>query len=307
MAMAGAVPAIAVLALGAGALGGPHALQLLMIELAGRNPAFDIGIIVFLISMFAVQLLGTLLLARYVRKPPPAGVAASARRRAPRAPVADYFARITLLMSLAAAALVTACHVLVSGGPVSVVRLLVGFVAEYCYPTVIAAAAATGVALYAAHLLGAFREQRNARGGAAPAERATTTPTHAARFIGARLAAAGGAALPWIAPLLRAFRVHRNARGRAAHAERATTTNHGERAPLAAAAAVCALVVAITFGAYGGLDAHRLSPRPSFANMPVAIAVVVGAALLVSFHCRARNAAAAGGAAPAAPTTASAR
>ncbi|CAN6178901.1 unnamed protein product [Urochloa humidicola] len=305
MAMAGAVPAIVVLALGAGALGGPDALRLL-IEIAGPNPAFDIGIIVFLISMFAVQLLGTLLLARYVRKPPPAGVAAAARRGAPRAPVADCFARITLVMSLAAAALVTACHVLVSGGPGSVARLLVGFVAEYSYPTVIAAAA-TGVALYAAHLLGAFREQQNARGGAAPAERATTTPTHAARFIGARLAAAGGAALPWIAPLLRAFGVDRNVRGRAAHAERATTTNHGERAPLAAAAAaaVCALVVAITFGACGGLDAHRLSPRPSFTNMLVAVAVVVGAALLVSFHRRARNAAA--GAAPAAPATASAR
>ncbi|CAN6164714.1 unnamed protein product [Urochloa humidicola] len=306
MAMAGAVPAIVVLALGAGALGGPDALRLL-IEIAGPNPAFDIGIIVFLISMFAVQLLGTLLLARHIRKPPPAGGADGAGRRAPRAPAADYFARITLLMSLAASSLVTACLVLVSGGMGSV-RPLVDFAAEYCYHTVIAAAAtATGVALYATHLLGAFREQRNARGGAAPAERATTTPTHAARFISARLAAACGDALPWIAPLLRAFGMHRNARGRAAHAERATTTNHGERAPLAAAAAVCALVVAITFGAYGGLDAHRLSPRPSFANMPVAVAVVVGAALLVSFHCRARNAAAAGGAAPAAPTTASAR
>ncbi|CAN6202182.1 unnamed protein product [Urochloa humidicola] len=190
MAMAGgAVPAIFVLALGAGALGGPDALRLL-IAVAGRNrnPAFDIGIVVFLISMFAVQLLGTLLLARYVRKAPPAGAAAAGGGRG--APAADPFARITLLMSLAAASLVTACLVIVSGGPGSL-RPLADFAADYFYnPTVIAAA---GVAIpNAAPLLRVLREQRNARGRAARAERATTTQ-HAARFTVLPLAAAAAA------------------------------------------------------------------------------------------------------------------
>ncbi|CAL5046628.1 unnamed protein product [Urochloa decumbens] len=90
MAMDGGVPEIVVLALGAGVLGGPDALRLL-IALAGRNPAVDIGM---------------------------------RSRRVPRAPATDPFTRITLLLSLAAAVLITACLVLVSGGPDSV-RLLV--------------------------------------------------------------------------------------------------------------------------------------------------------------------------------------
>ncbi|CAL5051659.1 unnamed protein product [Urochloa decumbens] len=301
MAMDGAVPAI-IIALGAGALGGPDALRLLM-ELARRNPAIDIGIIVFLISMFAVQLLGTLRLARYVRKAPPAE-GTGAERGAPRAPAADYFARITLVLSLAAASLVTACLVLVSGGPISL-RPLVDFAAEYCFPVVIAAAAAARVALYAAHLLGAFRLQRDARGGADHAERATTT-RHGGRFIGARLAAAAGAgaALPCIAPLLRAFREQRNARG---SAERAATTRHAARSIcLPLAAAVCALVVGAPSGARGSLDA--LCHSPGFTNMAVAVAVAVGAALLlvVRFYSRARNAAAAAGCGVAAPELAAA-
>ncbi|CAN6202181.1 unnamed protein product [Urochloa humidicola] len=284
--MDGAVPAIAVLALGAGALGGPDALRLLM-ELAGRNrnPAFDIGIVVFLISMFAAQLLGTLLLARYVRKAPPAGGVGGRG-----APAADPFACITLLLSLAAASLVTACLVLVSGG--------------------FAAAAAGAALLYATPLLRMFREQRNARGRAARAQRATAI-NHAARISAA--AAAAGAALPCIALLLRAFRQHRNARGRAARPERGPTTHQAPRfigaAPLAAAAAVCALAAAAHSGARRGLDALRPSP-PGLTNMAVAVAAaaVVGAALLVLLVRRARNAAAVGGgvAAPA-PAAAPAR
>ncbi|CAN6208349.1 unnamed protein product [Urochloa humidicola] len=162
--MAGAVPRIVVLALGAGALGGPEALRLL-IELAGRNPAVDIGICVFVFTIFTAHLLGTVMLARYVHTPPKPGGAGGA-------PATDPFACIALLMSLAAASLVTACLVVVSGGLGSV-RLLVYFATEY-YPTVIAAAAGAAL-LYATPLLRAFREQRNARGGAAPAERATTT------------------------------------------------------------------------------------------------------------------------------------
>ncbi|CAL5046621.1 unnamed protein product [Urochloa decumbens] len=332
MAMAGAVPAIIVLALGAGVLGVPEALRLL-IDLAGRNPAVDIGICVFFFAIFTVQLLGNLQLVRFVRKAPPTG-RVGARRGAPRAPAADYFARITLLMSLAAAVLVTACLLLVSGGPGSVVSPLVDFAAEHCYTTVIAGAAAGAALLYFTPLLRVvFRQPRNARG--ANPERATATHAAAARFIGPPLATAGAACALLVAgslgslnPLidltakdtvfavivigaataagfllrtmhpLRAFREQRNARGAAAHAERATTIPHAARSiglPLAAAA-ISVLVVATRSGARGCLDALALRPSPGFTDMAVAVAAVVGAALLARFfNHRARNAAAVGG------------
>nr|TKW19671.1 hypothetical protein SEVIR_4G035700v2 [Setaria viridis] len=241
-------PGIVVLALGAGALGGPDALRLL-ITLAGRNPVVDIGICVFVIGMFAAQLLGILLLARYVRKPPPPAGGAGAGRGAPgTAPAADPLACITLLLSLAAASLVTASLVVGPGGPGSV-RPLVDLAAKYCYPIAIAAGAAL---LYATPLLRVFREPRNAHGRAAPAERAATT-RHAARCIG----------LPLVV------------------------------------AAVCVLLVAIRFGADGGLDALRLCP--GHTNTPVAVAVGATLLVLVRFYRRARNAAPAvgGDAAPA--------
>ncbi|OEL28067.1 hypothetical protein BAE44_0010911 [Dichanthelium oligosanthes] len=223
MAMAGAVPRIVVLALGAGALGGPDALRHL-IALAGHSPVVDIVICVFVFAVVTAQLLGAVLLVRFVRKSPAAG--AGARRGAPSA---DPFAQITLLLSLAAAFLVTACLVVFSG---------LGTV-------VVIANAAVGIAgaflPYAMPLLRVFREPWNAR-AAAPAHRATTT-RHTVRFIG----------LPLVA-------------------------------------AVCALLVAIPFGARGGLDALRLSP--GFTTM--AVAVVVGSTLLVRFYRRARNAAAVG-------------
>ncbi|CAL5051648.1 unnamed protein product [Urochloa decumbens] len=330
MARAGAVPAIIVLALGAGVLGVPEALRLL-IELAGRNAAIDIGIIVFLISMFVVQLLGNLQLVRFVRKATPAGGAGGARRGAPRAPAADPFARITLLLSLAAASLVAACLVLVSGGPGSV-RPLFDLAADYRYPVVVIAAAGGVAILRTMHPLRAFREQRNARGRATRAERTTTTH-HAARFIGLPLATAavcallvaGGLGSP--SPLvdfaaknsivgvvviggataagsllrtmhpLRAFREQRNARGGAARTERSATIPYAARSvglPAAAAAAIALLVVATRSGACGGLDALALRLAPGFTDM--AVAAVVGAALLVRFfNHRARNAAAVGG------------
>ncbi|XP_034592306.1 uncharacterized protein [Setaria viridis] len=145
----------------------------LLIALAGRNPVVDIGICVFVIGMFAAQLLGILLLARYVRKPPPPAGGAGAGRGAPgAAPAADPLACITLLLSLAAASLVTASLVVGPGVPGSV-RPLVNLAAEYCYPIVIAAGAAL---LYSTPLLRVFREPRNARGRAAPAERASACP-----------------------------------------------------------------------------------------------------------------------------------
>ncbi|CAN6221763.1 unnamed protein product [Urochloa humidicola] len=336
--MAGAVPGIVVLALGAGALGGPDALRFL-IAFAGRNPVLDIGICLFVFAIFTVLLLGNLQLVRFVRKPPPAGGADGARRVAPRAPATDYFARITLLMSLAAASLVTACLVLVAGDPGSVVRPLVDIAATYCYPTVIAAAGGALALLYATPLLRRVREQRNVRGGAARAERAATT-WQEARFICvadacALLVAAGLGSLSLLIDFaaknsivaviviviggataagslfrtmhpLRVFRDKRNAQGRAARPGRATTTHHAARfigLPLAGAGAavVCAFVVGIPSGLRGGLLA--LCTSPVFISM--AVAVVVGAALLVSFYRRARNAA--GGGATPAPAAGSAR
>ncbi|CAN6221771.1 unnamed protein product [Urochloa humidicola] len=334
--MAGAVPGIVVLALGAGALGGPDALRFL-IAFAGRNPVVDIGICLFVFAIFTVLLLGNLQLVRFVCKAPPAG--AGARHVATRAPATDPFARITLLMSLAAASLVTACLILVAGDPGSVVRPLVDIAATYCYPTVIAAAAAGLALLYATPLLRRVREQRNVRGGAARAERAATTRQEA-RFIcvAAACVLLVAAGLGSLSPLidfaaknsivaviviviggataagslfrtmhpLRVFRDKRNAQGRAARPGRATTTHHAARfigLPLAGAGAavVCAFVVGIPSGLRGGLLA--LCTSPVFISM--AVAVVVGAALLVSFYRRARNAA--GGGATPAPAAGSAR
>ena len=81
--MAAAVPGIVVLALGAGALGGPDALRLLLAH-AGRNPAADIGICLFVLAVATAQLLGTVLLARFVRKAP-AGASAGRRGADPLA------------------------------------------------------------------------------------------------------------------------------------------------------------------------------------------------------------------------------
>jgi hypothetical protein len=359
MAMAGGVPGIVVLALGAGALGGPDALRLLF-ALAGWNPAVDIGICVFVICMFAAMLLGNLLLARYVRKvaPPPAGGAGAGRGAPGAAPAADPLACITLLLCLAAASLITACLVSAAAGPGSV-RLLVDFAAKYCYAIAIAAGAGAGAALlYGMPLLRVFREQRNARGRAAPAERAATTP-HAPRFFsGLPLVIAAACALLVAIPggarcgldasrlspgysntpvavvvgsvhplvdfaakysypitiavtaaatatslfLLRVFRG-------AAPAERDRTVHHVACfiGGLNLVAAACALLVTIAFGAHGSLDALRF--HLGLANMLVAVAVPVGATLLVlvHFYGRARNAAAAAsggrGDAAAAPRT----
>ena len=159
--MAGAVPGIVVLALGAGALGGPDALRLLLAH-AGRNPAADIGICLVVLTVATAQLLGAVLLARFVRKVPAGAGAGAGRRGAPGAG-ADHLARFTLLLSLSAASLVAACLVVAPSGLGSV-RLLA---AKY-YPVVIAAAVASVTC--AMPLLRLFRERR-----------------HASRFLGLRL------------------------------------------------------------------------------------------------------------------------
>ncbi|GJN00645.1 hypothetical protein PR202_ga17841 [Eleusine coracana subsp. coracana] len=108
--MAGRAPRIVVLALGAAAVGGPDALRALL-EFAGQSPVVDIAICVFVIGMFTALLLGVVLLARFVRKAPRAqGGGGDA------APGTDLFAKMTLVVSVGVAFLVSACLVVVSGG-----------------------------------------------------------------------------------------------------------------------------------------------------------------------------------------------
>ncbi|KAJ1258464.1 hypothetical protein BS78_10G077200 [Paspalum vaginatum] len=109
--MAGLVAQTIVLAFGAAALGAPDALRLLL-GLAGRGPATDITVCVVLISAITAHALGTVLVARFVRKAPHAGGGA----RAVPAPARDLFAQVTQVVSVGAAFLVTACHLVASGG-----------------------------------------------------------------------------------------------------------------------------------------------------------------------------------------------
>ncbi|KAF8726465.1 hypothetical protein HU200_019651 [Digitaria exilis] len=175
------VPAIVVLALGAGALGGFDTFQLLFAYAGRKSPIVDIAICVFVIAVLTAQLLATVLLVRFVRKapPPPTG----ARDEHPT----DYVTGTTLLLSLAAALTVTACLVLVPGG--APVRVLVDF-APKCFPFVITASAGALLLPYAMPpLLRRVVANRgpwwDARGGAAPGAGSATTTTHhaAARFV----------------------------------------------------------------------------------------------------------------------------
>ncbi|TVU12184.1 hypothetical protein EJB05_45817 [Eragrostis curvula] len=60
------LPVIIVLALGGAAAGGPEALVLLL-DVAGKSPAVDIVVVLFLICAMTAVLLGTMLLARFIR------------------------------------------------------------------------------------------------------------------------------------------------------------------------------------------------------------------------------------------------
>lgn len=101
-----------VVAMGAGALGGPDALRLLL-GFAGRSPLVDILVVVFVIAAVTAPALGTILLARFFRKPR-AGAGGTG------AAVDDPFAKMTLAVSLAVAVLVSATLILLplfqSGG-----------------------------------------------------------------------------------------------------------------------------------------------------------------------------------------------
>ena len=154
------VPRIIVLALGAGALGFPDALRLLL-DIAGRrSPLTDIAICIFAMAVVTAQALGAMLLARFVR-------------RAPRAPPprTDHFAQVTLVVSLGVAFLVSACLLVASGAGargLGLLCLVVADVARKMKSLVIIAALATGAAVLpcARPLLRVFREEGHSQGTA---------------------------------------------------------------------------------------------------------------------------------------------
>uniref|UniRef100_A0A0D9WN02 Uncharacterized protein n=1 Tax=Leersia perrieri TaxID=77586 RepID=A0A0D9WN02_9ORYZ len=107
MAGIGIVRNIIVVAMGAGALGGPDALRLILSN-AGRSPLADISIAVFVTAALTAPALGTMLLARFFRK---AG-GGPGHAMGAAAEVADPFATMTLIVSLAVAFLVSASLIL---------------------------------------------------------------------------------------------------------------------------------------------------------------------------------------------------
>jgi hypothetical protein len=96
--MAADLPLAIVLALGAAAAGGPEAVALLL-HVAGRSPAADVLLALFLISAHAALVLGTMLLALYVR----------VADAAPLRPATARFARVTLAVAVAVMLFVSAC------------------------------------------------------------------------------------------------------------------------------------------------------------------------------------------------------
>uniref|UniRef100_A0A0D9WN01 Uncharacterized protein n=1 Tax=Leersia perrieri TaxID=77586 RepID=A0A0D9WN01_9ORYZ len=119
--MAAVVRSIVVVAMGAAALGGPDALRLLL-AFAGRSPLVDVLIAVFVIAAVTAPVLGTMLLARFLRKPrssgargggtrsgSPAGAGGGGPTGAAADMAADPFATMTLLVSLAVTFVVSAC------------------------------------------------------------------------------------------------------------------------------------------------------------------------------------------------------
>ncbi|GJN29369.1 hypothetical protein PR202_gb17592 [Eleusine coracana subsp. coracana] len=101
------LPLVIVLAVGGATVGGPEALRLLH-DIAGRNPAADVIIAVFLIGAITALILGTMLLARYIR-------VADANEDAALDPCTARFAKVTLAVSLAVVVFVAACLLAVPG------------------------------------------------------------------------------------------------------------------------------------------------------------------------------------------------
>ncbi|KAL6861194.1 hypothetical protein ACP4OV_016894 [Aristida adscensionis] len=93
-----------ILAVGAAALGGPDALRVLL-AVAGKNPAVDVAICAFAIAAATSTVLGTVLLARFLRR------LAAARNAAGDAPpaAAELLPRMVRMVAVAVAVVIAAC------------------------------------------------------------------------------------------------------------------------------------------------------------------------------------------------------
>ncbi|GJN00646.1 hypothetical protein PR202_ga17842 [Eleusine coracana subsp. coracana] len=160
-----------VLALACGVLGAPEALRILLTH-SGQSPLSDIAICVFVISMVAAHVLGVLLLARFVRKAP--AQAGAGGGEAPRAPGTDVFAKMTLVVSVGVAFLVSMCIVAVPGvGLMDTARLVFGLAGKSPVAAAVVIGAAGSLPFIMPLLrVPAFHEAGNAD-GVAPATRAT--------------------------------------------------------------------------------------------------------------------------------------
>uniref|UniRef100_J3MC50 Uncharacterized protein n=1 Tax=Oryza brachyantha TaxID=4533 RepID=J3MC50_ORYBR len=167
---------VGAVAIGGGAVGGPEALRLLL-TVAGRSPLLDIGIVLFVVAAVTAPALGTMLLARFFRKPP------GARRASGRGAVAaDGFAMVTLVISLAVVFTVTACllveQFVVAGGfgPFPLVAVALAAV-------VVVAGAVPGPVRDAVQLSRFFRGVSGAAPAPAPATPATNRVADAAMLV----------------------------------------------------------------------------------------------------------------------------
>ncbi|XP_066372978.1 uncharacterized protein [Miscanthus floridulus] len=227
----GFVPRIIVLALGAGALGFPDALRVLL-DVAGRSPVTDIAICIFAMAVVTAQALGAMLLARFLRKARAGGDAPS------EPPRTDRFAQVTLVVSLGVAFLVSACLLVAS---VAEGLGLLHLVADVARKSPVIAALATGAAVLpcAGPLVRVFREEHHSHGAAAAAAASSSTGT--GRFANMTQVAifTGVAAVVGTMLLLARFTFTRKARnaagagGRAAPTPAADTRRFGKLTRLA--------------------------------------------------------------------------
>lgn len=103
------LPLVIAVALGGAAVGGPEAL-ILLLDVAGRYPAADVIIVFFLSCATTSFVLGTMLLARYMR-------VAVANDAAALEPGTARFAKVTLAVGLAVVIIVAACLLAIPSVP----------------------------------------------------------------------------------------------------------------------------------------------------------------------------------------------
>ncbi|XP_066369385.1 uncharacterized protein [Miscanthus floridulus] len=251
----GLVPRIIVLALGAGALGFPDALRVLL-DVAGRSPLTDIAICILTMAVVTAQALGAMLLARFLRKARAGGDAPS------EPPRTDRFAQVTLVVSLGVAFLVSACLLVASvAGDLGLLHL----VADVARKSPVIVALATGAAVLpcAGPLVRVFREEHHSHGAAAAAAASSSTGT--GRFANMTQVAifTGVAAVVGTMLLLARFTFTRKARnaagvgGRAAPTPAADTRRFGKLtrlAPYLAVVVTFALLCCLVLTTYAPLE-----------------------------------------------------